>query len=43
MPMLVGVYVDVGMGARSLVPIEAAAGGCKYNIISVSRLGSISV
>jgi len=37
MPMLVEVYV--GVGARSLVALEAAAGGA-YSIVSISLLGS---
>ncbi len=38
--MLVEVYV--GVGARSRVALEAAAGGT-YNIVSISLLGSVSV
>jgi len=42
--MLVGVYVDVVFGARSFVALPLAAGdGCRYNIVSVSLLGSGSV
>src|SRR5208282_1219265 len=46
MPVFVGVNVDEdgGVGARSFMPLPAAAGGgCKYNIVSVCRLGSGSV
>jgi hypothetical protein len=39
--LLVGTYVDTDMGARSLVALEpAAAAGCRYNIVTVSLLGS---
>ena len=44
MVLLVGTYVDTDMGARSFVALPAAAaGGCRYNIVTVSRLGSGSV
>src|SRR5262249_61265764 len=46
MPVLVGVNIegDVGVGARSLAALPAAAGGgCKYNIVTVALLGSGSV
>ena len=40
MGMLVGVNVDVSLGARSFVALLPAAGGCRYNVVSVSILGS---
>src|ERR1700687_1818564 len=44
MVLLVGTYVDTDIGARSFVTLPAAAaGGCRYNIVTVSRLGSGSV
>ena len=43
MATLVGVYVDGGVGARSFVALLPADGGCRYNIVSVSLLGSGSV
>jgi hypothetical protein len=43
MAVLVGVYVDVGVGVRRLVAMGAAAGGCRYNVVNVSLLGSMSV
>jgi hypothetical protein len=36
-------YENVGVGASSLVGLEPEAGGCRYNIVSVSLLGSGSV
>jgi hypothetical protein len=42
--MLVGVNVDVGGGVRKLVAWEpAAAGGWRYNSVSIWVLGSVSV
>jgi hypothetical protein len=44
--MLVALWVDVGMGVRSRMALEAAGGGGgggAYSIVSVARLGSKSV
>src|SRR5580704_13235168 len=41
--MLILFEVYVGVGTRNVVTAEAAAGGGTNNIVSVSRLGSVSV
>src|SRR5260370_20481070 len=41
--IFVGVFLEVNVGTGRLVTLEAAAAGGTYNIVSVSRLGSVSV
>src|SRR5260370_31604949 len=41
--IFVGVFLEVDVGTGSLVTLEAAAAGSTYNIVSVSRLGILSV
>jgi hypothetical protein len=44
MPVLTGMYVDASLGASSFVALSPAAdGGCRYNIVNVSLLGSGSM